>query len=121
MESTPTWHSKVMNPQTLSRGSGGTTNSPLSVSLADGGELVAKPKVSRDPLAELPPVFSTKAMREHVAWLAATEREGRGLGSEGLQQSAKYIAERFAAAGLQPGGRDGSWFQPFTVGQRVGR
>ena len=32
---------------------------------------------------------------EHVAWLSAPEREGRGLGSQGLKQSADYIASRW--------------------------
>ena len=40
---------------------------------------------------------------------------------EGGRRAAEYIAEQFQSAGLQPGGVDGSWFQPFevTVGKRV--
>ena len=47
--------------------------------------------------------------------VVGAEREGRGLGSRGLGDAAKYIAESMAAAGLSPGGDEGSWFQRFTV------
>jgi hypothetical protein len=71
-------------------------------------------------LAELPPVFSQKKLMEHVAWLAAPEREGRGVGSAGLAASAEYVAEAFKAAGLQPGGdtvsgQGRTFFQHFQV------
>jgi hypothetical protein len=69
----------------------------------------------RPALAELPPVFSRQALMEHVNWLAAPERGGRGLGTPELMAAAEYIRQRFAAAGLQPGGDDGTWFQRFTV------
>jgi hypothetical protein len=69
----------------------------------------------REPLAQLPAVFSMKTLMEHVDWLSAAEREGRGVGSTGLAQSAEYIAAAFEAAGLQPGGDDGSWFQKLVL------
>ena len=72
---------------------------------------------ARKALAELPPVFSQKALMEHVQWLAAPEREGRGVGTKGLDAAAEYVAAQFKAMGLQPGGRDGSYFQPFTAGK----
>ena len=55
------------------------------------------------------------------AWWAATEAlagddmEGRDTGSPGYDRSAKLVAERFAQAGLKPGGDGGSWFQPFRL------
>ena len=52
---------------------------------------------------------------EHVKYLAAPEREGRDAGSEGLEQAAHYIAERFKEYGLKPMGESGSFLQPFTV------
>ncbi len=102
-------------PTNIVKGQWSANNSPLSVMLTDNSAQVAEMKDTREPLAKLPPVFSTKAMREHVTWLAATEREGRGLDSTGLRQSADYIAQQFAAAGLQPGGDEGTWFQHFEV------
>ena len=37
------------------------------------------------------------------------------MGSAGLAQAAEYVAEQFRAAGLEPAGDDGSYFQRFTV------
>jgi hypothetical protein len=49
-----------------------------------------------------------------VRYLAADEREGRGLGSPGLDSAAAYIANQMANAGLSPGGTQG-YFQKFTI------
>lgn len=53
-----------------------------------------------------------------VAWLAAPEREGRGLGSAGLAASLAYVEDRFRALGLMPAGSAG-FRQPFEVVLRV--
>jgi hypothetical protein len=37
--------------------------------------------------------------------------EGRDTGSAGYERAARYVAERFARAGLKPAGEGGSWFQ----------
>ena len=53
------------------------------------------------------------ALTAHIAFLASTQLEGRGLDSRGLDRAADYIAARLAESGLRPGG-DGpvaSWFQ----------
>lgn len=54
-----------------------------------------------------------RRFERHVRYLADDAREGRGVGSRGLEQSANYIAREFRAAGLVPGGDDGTYFQPF--------
>jgi Zn-dependent M28 family amino/carboxypeptidase len=52
-----------------------------------------------------------------LAWWHTTEAlsgddmEGRDTGSPAYQRAANYVAERFKAAGLRPGGEDGSYFQ----------
>ncbi|MFQ5413233.1 MAG: M20/M25/M40 family metallo-hydrolase [Phycisphaerae bacterium] len=51
----------------------------------------------------------------HIALLAHDELGGRGTGSDGIDIAAGYIAGQFAAAGLEPGGPDGTYFQPFTI------
>jgi Zn-dependent M28 family amino/carboxypeptidase len=51
----------------------------------------------------------------HVKFLSSDELEGRGNGTRGLERAAEYIASQFKAAGLQPGGKDGTWFQPFEL------
>ena len=82
--------------------------------------LVPLPADARKALAELPPTFSQKALTEHVAFLADNARQGRGPGSEGHDAAAKYIADRFKAYGLAPGGDNGSYVQSFSmaVGER---
>ena len=59
----------------------------------------------------------------HIRFLASDDLKGRGNGSEGLERAADYIARGFKDAGLEPGGDDGSWFQPFELiaGLTVGR
>ncbi len=101
------------------KGEWSTDGSPLVVDLREdrSAPLPTLAPEERQPLAELPPVFSSRSLMQHVAWLAAPEREGRGLGSSGLEQAAEYIARQMADIGLQPGGDNGSWFQEFTVEQ----
>ncbi|MCH8250837.1 MAG: M20/M25/M40 family metallo-hydrolase [Planctomycetes bacterium] len=56
----------------------------------------------------------------HIALLAHDELGGRGTGSDGIDLAAGYIAGQFAAAGLSPGGPDGTYFQEFTFPSRSG-
>lgn len=58
--------------------------------------------------------FPAARLQAHVDWLAAPEREGRGFGSAGLEQSADYIEREFRAAGLEPGAGNGSYRQSWT-------
>jgi len=106
-------------PANTVKGQWSASGSPLIVDLrADRSSSLPPLEIEkRGALAELPPVFSADKLARHVDWLAAPEREGRGLGSNGLQQSAEYIARQFAEIGLQPGGDDGTWFQTLTVAQ----
>ena len=48
-----------------------------------------------------PPVATADRLRRDVAWLADDAREGRGVGSAGLEASADYLQRRFAEVGLQ--------------------
>jgi aminopeptidase N len=104
-------------PVNVLKGQWTATDSPLRVDLRPNAERSAPVAALRLPerkaLAELPPVFSQKALLDHVAWLSAPEREGRGVGTKGLDAAAEYIATAFKAAGLQPGGDGGTYFQPF--------
>ncbi len=92
----------------------------LATSIAALPRLVPLPADPRKALAELPPTFSQKALTDHVAFLADPARQGRGPGSDGHDAVAKYIADRFKAYGLAPGGDQGSFFQSFSmpVGER---
>ena len=50
-----------------------------------------------------------------VYFLAADALEGRAAGQNGEVVAAEYIAARFKALGIEPGGLDGTYFQPFSV------
>jgi hypothetical protein len=104
-------------PTNVLKGQWTATDSPLRLDLrptAERGTAVAALSLpARRALAELPPVFSQKALLDHVQWLAAAQREGRGIGTKGLDAAAEYIAAAFKVAGLAPGGDGGSWFQSF--------
>jgi hypothetical protein len=106
-------------PTNVIKGQWEPSGSPLRVDLRPESRraepLPVPAEDQRAALAELPPVFSERALAAHVEFLAAPEREGRGLGSAGLRQAADYIARRFESAGLLPGGDDGGWLQRFTV------
>ena len=56
-------------------------------------------------------------MKKDIFYLASPECEGRGVDTEGINKAAAYIANELKAAGLKPGGKDGTYFQPFVVGQ----
>lgn len=49
-----------------------------------------------------------------IRYLAADAREGRGVGTAGLDSAARFIAARFQEIGLEPSGSDG-FFQPFEI------
>jgi hypothetical protein len=42
-----------------------------------------------------------------VAWLAAPERQGRGIGTQGLAEAGAYLEKRLQELGLQPAGDEG--------------
>ena len=106
-------------PANVAKGQWPTADSPLSVDLrpeqARFDALPAPKLEARAALAELPPVFSSNALAEHVAFLASAELAGRAPGSSGLRQAAEFVAEQFAAAGLAPAGEGGGWFQTLTL------
>jgi aminopeptidase N len=106
-------------PVNVLKGQWTATDSPMRLDLRPAAEQgrPVPPLVlpARAALAELPPVFSQKALLEHVQWLSAPEREGRGVGTKGLDAAGDYVAAAFEAAGLQPGGDGGTFFQSFTA------
>jgi hypothetical protein len=113
-------------PGNIIKGQWQQSDSPLRVDLRPAGQRADKlaplPPDTRKALADLPPVFSQQAMRAHVAYLGSPELEGRGLGSQGLDAAGQYVADRFKAYGLVPGGDGGTYFQRFTVPRgEVGR
>lgn len=54
-----------------------------------------------EPLAVLPSKYMPDQLREHATQLSSAEFQGRGLGTDGIDLAAQYIAGQFRAAGLQ--------------------
>jgi hypothetical protein len=65
--------------------------------------------------ADTRPAIHSGDLLDHVKFLSSDELQGRGNGTRGLERAAEYIAAEFKEAGLQPGGKDGTWFQPFDL------
>lgn len=68
--------------------------------------------------AQAPATFDDpilERMRKDIFFLASPECEGRGVDTKGIEKAADYVADAFKAAGLKPGGKNGSYFQPFTL------
>lgn len=65
------------------------------------------------PLAarEAEPAFSADRVRADIEFLADDLLEGRDAGTRGHDLAALYVATRFQALGLTPGGSKG-WYQP---------
>lgn len=87
-------------------------------------EAVARTKVEQEKTA-LPKTVSAideDDLRQHIEYLASDELEGRLTGTEGEIKATQYVADLFESLGLEPGGDDGTFFQPFefTAGVAVG-
>lgn len=65
------------------------------------------------------PAASEARLKKDITYLASDELEGRGVTTKGIDLAADYIAAEFKKAGLKPGGKDGSYFQPFTMAGAV--
>lgn len=75
--------------------------------------------VWRLPVPDAPAV-DRAALAADATWLADDARQGRGLGSAGLDATAEFLARRFEALGLRPAGAGGSYFQPFEMPVAIG-
>lgn len=89
-------------------------DSPLTVFFKDNSQAMQKAPMAklarRRPLIQPPGDISAVKMMETISFLTAPEREGRGLGSRGLESAAEYIAMQFRDAGLLPAGDSGNTF-----------
>ncbi|MFO0594123.1 MAG: M28 family peptidase [Myxococcaceae bacterium] len=59
-------------------------------------------------------------IQSDVAWLADPAREGRGIGTKGLDESGAFVEQRFQQLGLEPAGSEG-FRAPFEVTTKVNR
>lgn len=61
--------------------------------------------------------YTEAALRAHLGKLADPTLDGRAPGTDGDRAARAYIAQRFRCLGLSPGGKDGSFEQPFAHGK----
>ena len=87
----------------------------LAYALLPALALVACKKVDTADLAAVPaitvPETTDATMKEMTKVLSSDAFEGRAPGSAGEEKTTAYLVEKFKAAGLIPGGKNGSWFQ----------
>lgn len=62
-----------------------------------------------------PETAAAGRFRDDVRWLADDAREGRGIGTKGLEEASRFLAARFGELGLAPAGDHGGWLQSFDV------
>src|SRR5581483_264711 len=74
------------------------------------GELSPAASPQRLPIGQLPSI-DIDAVLQHTKVLSSDEYEGRAPGTKGEELTIKYLADQFKTAGLEPGNRDGTYFQ----------
>jgi Zn-dependent M28 family amino/carboxypeptidase len=79
------------------------------------GGCAAPQSAPSTPLAAPLPPVSTAALDAHLKYLADDLLEGRAPATRGGRLAARYVAAQFQAAGLEPAGADGSYFQPVAL------
>lgn len=59
--------------------------------------------------------ITATSLRDHIAFLSDDALEGRGPGGKGDEMARQYLVTTLQSLGLQPGGENGSWQQPFEL------
>lgn len=59
--------------------------------------------------------ISDEYMRSIIVEISDDSYEGRGPGSRGDEKARTWLAQQLEAIGLEPGGENGSWDQPFDL------
>lgn len=90
----------------------------LLTACQDDVDEVAGNRSAEDVLDTALATISRDNIQSIVNYLAADEREGRMTGTRGYDESAQFVAEQFAAIGLESGGTDG-WMQPIPFITRM--
>jgi membrane-associated protease RseP (regulator of RpoE activity) len=65
--------------------------------------------------------FTVEHFREHAAYLASDELEGRDVGAPGGYKASEYVRRQFERSRLEPIGNNGTYFQEFPSERVRGR
>lgn len=76
--------------------------------LQDSGAVPAHVRAAADAI-------SRDRIARDLAFLSSDALEGRATPSPGFDSAAEYLADRLGAAGLKPGGDNGTYFQHYTM------
>jgi hypothetical protein len=71
------------------------------------------------PATRSDPTVCESDLRRRLGRLASDEFQGREAGTEGGRLAGAYLAAEMARVGLEPGGVDGTFFQPFAIPRPV--
>jgi Zn-dependent M28 family amino/carboxypeptidase len=90
---------------------------PLLLSL-----LISLPAAAHEPMELLPAGASNAAdaideslLRAHIRFLSDDLLEGRAPATRGDRLTQLFLSTELESIGLEPGGPDGSWLQPFDI------
>ncbi|MFN2596627.1 MAG: M28 family peptidase [Pyrinomonadaceae bacterium] len=91
--------------------------SAVPQSRATQGAATAAVKATSLPPAtvEAAKQITAARLREHLTFVAADARGGRDTPSQGLDETAQYIADDLKKLGFKPAGDDGTFFQHITL------
>ena len=70
------------------------------------------------PLSGVAESITEQDVIRHIKVIADDSMMGRDTPSRGLDLTAQYVADQFRAAGLQPAGDSGTWFQRYPITRR---
>lgn len=71
--------------------------------------------VARLAAQEAPATITEDLIREHTLALSDDSLQGRGPGSPGEEIAQRYLIREMKSIGLEAGGADGGWLQPFDL------
>ncbi len=74
--------------------------------------LVVAPLRAQEPVVA---VITEDLILGHTLALSHDSLQGRGPGSPGEEIAQRYLIQQMESAGLEPGGTDGEWLQPFDL------
>lgn len=86
----------------------------------EAGEDTAEPELAEEesdwpPVGDTSPEITEEDLHFRIRVLADDRFEGRAPGTESGERSAQWIADELARVGVQPGGVDGTWYQPVPL------
>ena len=100
----------VLGACTVPLGSGPPTRTPSAAAPSPSASVVA-----RSPAGPAALAFDAARAKAHLDYLASPARGGRYTASRGYDDAAQYMADQLAAAGVEPYGDNGTFFQRFRM------